>query len=105
MYSLTDKGHCRPTENAADKIAALLPFFDEIALHVTRSVRWDSDHVVLFDDITNEIATEIVRNPGAWERVIVGLDFFDVSVNRIGAWVTDARAMEKTLLFALRISP
>lgn len=101
VYNLIDNGHYHPTENAADKIAALLPFFDKIPLHVTRPVRWDSDHVVLFDDTTREIATEIVRNPGAWEKVIIGLDFFDASINRIGAWVTGTRAMEKSLLFAL----
>ena len=101
VYNLIDSGHFHPTENVADKLSALLLFFDKIPMHVTRPVRWDSDHVILFDDPTKEIAAEIVRCPGAWEKVLVGLDFFDASINRIGAWVTGCRAMEKSLLYAL----
>ena len=70
-------------------------------MHVTRPVRWDSDHVILFDDPTKEIALEIARCEGAWDAVLVGLDFFDASINRVGAWVTGVRAMEKSLLYAL----
>lgn len=101
VYNLIDMGHYHPTENVADKLSALLLFFDKIPMHVTRSVRWDSDHVVLFDDTIRELAVEIARCPGAWEKVLIGLDFFDASINRIGAWVTGARAMEKSLCYAL----
>ena len=92
-------GHYHPTEVVSDKIPALLTFFDEIALHVTRPVRWDSDHVVLFDDETKEIAREIVRC--GVERVNIALDYFDASINRISAWVTGYRNLQKALLFAL----
>jgi len=95
-----DNGHYHPTEVVSDKIPALLCFFDEIALHVTRGIRWDSDHVVLLDDETKEIATEIVRC-GATERVAIALDFFDASINRISAWVTGFRSLQKALLSAL----
>ncbi len=74
----------------ADKLSALLLFFDKVPLHVTRPVRWDSDHVVLFDDPTKEVAMEIAHIPGAWEKVIIGLDFFDASINR--AWAPGPRA-------------
>ena len=97
---LMDNGHYHPTEVVSDKIPALLCFFDEIALHVTRGIRWDSDHVVLLDDETKEIATEIVRC-GATKRVYIALDFFDASINRISAWVTGFRSMQKALLSAL----
>ena len=79
---------------------ALLCFFPEIALHITRGVRWDSDHVLLFDDETKEIAKEIVRND-ALNRVFIALAYFDASVNRIAAWVVGARNMQKALLNAL----
>lgn len=101
VYNLIDNGHYHPLENAADKIAAIMPFFDKIPLHVTRSVRWDSDHVCLFDDTLKEIAAEISKTDESWEKVIVALDFFDASINRVGAWVTGIRAMQKALLFAL----
>ena len=101
VYDLLDLGHFHPTENVADKLSALLLFFDKVPLHVTRPVRWDSDHVVLFDDPTKEVAMEIAHIPGAWEKVIIGLDFFDASINRVGAWATGTRAMEKSLLYAL----
>ena len=81
---LMDNGHYHPTEVVSDKISSLLCFFPEIALHVTRPVRWDSDHVVLFDDETREIAKEIVRNY-ALDRVYIALDYFDASINRISA--------------------
>ena len=97
---LMDNGHYHPTEVVSDKISALLCFFPEIALHVTRPVRWDSDHVVLFDDETKEIAKEIVRND-AINRVFIALDYFDASINRIAAWTVGARNMQKALLFAL----
>ena len=97
---LMDNGHYHPTEVVSDKIPSLLCFFPEIALHITRPVRWDSDHVVLFDDETKEIAKEIVRND-AINRVYVALDYFDASINRIAAWTVGARNFEKALLFAL----
>ena len=83
----------------SDKIPALLVFFPEIALHITRPVRWDSDHVVLFEDELKEIAKEIVR--GGADRVLLALDFFDASINRISAWVVGMRNMQKALLNAL----
>lgn len=98
---LMDNGHYHPTEMVSDKIPALLTFFDEIALHVTRPIRWDSDHVVLFDDETREIAREIVRCGGLDGRVHIALDYFDASINRISAWVTGYRNLQKALLFAL----
>ena len=98
---LMDNGHYHPTEVVSDKIPALLAFFPEIALHVTRPIRWDSDHVVLFDDETREIAREIVRCGGLDGRVHIALDYFDASINRVSAWVTGYRNTEKALLFAL----
>lgn len=103
ILSLMDNGHYHPTELVSDKIPSMLLFNEKIALHVTRPVRWDSDHVVIFDDETREIAKEIVRND-ALDRVILGLDFFDASINRIAAWVMGMRNMQKSLLFAL-LSP
>jgi len=95
-----DAGHFHPTEIVSDKITAMIPFVDNILLHVTRSVRWDSDHVVLLDDETQAIANEIVRNK-LEKRVHIGLDFFDASINRIAAWVIGTRNMKKALLRAL----
>ena len=100
ILSLMDNGHYHPTEVVSDKIPAMLLFNEKLALHVTRPVRWDSDHVVLFDDETKEIAKEIVRND-ALDRVFLGLDFFDASINRISAWVVGMRNMQKAFLFAL----
>ena len=97
---LMDNGHYHPTEMVSDKISSLLLFHDKIALHITRPVRWDSDHVVLFDDETKEIAKEIVRN-NATDRVFIATDYFDASINRISAWVTGVRSVQKALLFAL----
>ncbi len=97
---LMDNGHYHPTEMVSDKISSLLLFNEKIALHITRAVRWDSDHVVIFDDETKEIAKEIVRND-ALERVFIATDYFDASINRIAAWVTGVRSVQKALLFAL----
>ncbi len=100
VYNLLDAGHYHPTEFISDKIPAMLCFFDKVPLHVTRPVRWDSDHVVLFDDETREIMKEVVRND-ALDRVLIGLDFFDASINRVAAWVVGTRSAQKALLFAL----
>lgn len=97
---LMDNGHYHPTEVVSDKIPALLAFFPEIALHITRPVRWDSDHVVLFDDETKEMAKEIVRC-NALDRVAMALDYFDASINRISAWTVGFRSWQKALLSAL----
>ncbi|HZJ77440.1 MAG TPA: L-rhamnose isomerase [Clostridia bacterium] len=97
---LLDNGHYHPTEVVSDKIPSMLLFSDKIALHVTRAVRWDSDHVVVFDEELKEIAKEIVRCD-ALDRVFIGLDFFDASINRVSAWVTGIRNMQKALLYAL----
>lgn len=99
ILCLLDSGHYHPTEVVSDKISSMLLFFDKVALHVTRPVRWDSDHVVLFDDETKEIAKEIVR--GGADRVLLALDFFDASINRLSAWVVGMRNMQKALLNAL----
>jgi L-rhamnose isomerase len=100
VYNLLDNGHFHPTEYVSDKIPALLPFFDRIPLHVSRPVRWDSDHVVLYDDELREIMKELVRND-ALDKALIGLDFFDASINRITAWVIGTRNAQKALLFAL----
>ena len=96
---LMDNGHYHPTEVVSDKISSLLLFNDRLALHLTRPVRWDSDHVVLFDDETREIAKEVVRC--GLDRVFLATDYFDASVNRIAAWVTGVRNVQKALLNAL----
>ena len=98
---LMDNGHYHPTEVVSDKIPALLSFFPEIALHVTRPIRWDSDHVVLLDDETREICKEIVRTGGLDGRVYIALDYFDASINRISAWTVGLRNVQKALLMAL----
>lgn len=100
VLPLMDNGHYHPTEVVSDKIPALLAFFPEIALHITRSVRWDSDHVVLFDDETKEMAKEIVRC-NAIDRVNMALDYFDASINRISAWTVGFRSWQKALLSAM----
>ena len=100
ICSLLDNGHYHPTEVVSDKIPSLLAFNDKVALHVTRPVRWDSDHVVTFEDELKEIAKEIIRNDAA-DRVLIGLDYFDASINRLVAWVTGQRSMQKALLYAL----
>lgn len=101
LVVLIDAGHFNPTESIADKLPSLLQFFPYVPLHVTRPMHWDSDHVVLFDDTIRDIASEVVRCPGGMDKVLVGLDFFDASINRIGAWATGMRAMEKSLLFEM----
>ena len=98
---LMDNGHYHPTEVVSDKIPALLAFFPEIALHITRPIRWDSDHVVLLDDETREICKEIVRCGGLEGRVKIALDYFDASINRVAAWVVGFRNTQKALLSAL----
>jgi L-rhamnose isomerase len=95
-----DAGHYHPTEVLSDKISAVLEYVDEILLHVSRGVRWDSDHVVILTDELNAIAQELVRGDYL-ERVHIGLDFFDASINRVAAWVIGARSMQKALLLAL----
>ena len=95
-----DLGHYHPTESVADKISAIESFVPGIMLHVSRGVRWDSDHVVVLNDEVRELFSEIVRG-GYLGRVHVGLDYFDASINRVGAWVTGIRATQKALLYAL----
>ena len=95
-----DLGHFHPTESVADKVSAILQFSDEILLHVSRGVRWDSDHVVLLTDEIRALAEEIVRGQ-ALDRTHLALDYFDASMNRIGAWVLGARATLRGLLLAL----
>jgi len=95
-----DSGHFHPTETISDKISAMLIYLDELLLHVSRGVRWDSDHVVTFNDDLQAIANEIVRN-NALERVHIGLDYFDASINRIAAWTIGARNTLRALLVAL----
>ena len=100
VVPLLDNGHYHPTELVSDKISSLLLFHPRIALHLTRGVRWDSDHVVLFDDETREIARELVRC-GGLDRAFIATDYFDASINRVAAWVTGVRSVRKALLFAL----
>ncbi|CAK2175603.1 L-rhamnose isomerase [Vibrio crassostreae] len=95
-----DAGHFHPTEVISDKISACSLYVNDLQLHVTRPVRWDSDHVVSFDDETQAIMREIVRN-NLLDRVAIGLDFFDASINRIAAWVIGTRNAQKALLKAL----
>ncbi|MBN1816923.1 MAG: L-rhamnose isomerase [Sedimentisphaerales bacterium] len=95
-----DAGHYHPTEVISDKISSVLTFVDELLLHVSRPVRWDSDHVVILDDELRAIAQQIIRG-GYIDRVHIGLDFFDASINRIAAWVIGTRCMIKALLYAL----
>lgn len=94
-----DAGHFHPTEVISDKISAAMLYVPRLLLHVSRPVRWDSDHVVLLDDETQAIASEIVRH-NLFDRVHIGLDFFDASINRIAAWVIGTRNMKKALLRA-----
>ena len=100
ICSLLDNGHYHPTEVVSDKIPSMLVFHDKVALHVSRPVRWDSDHVVIFEDELKEIMKEVVRN-NAIDRVKIALDYFDASINRVFAWVTGERSVEKALLYAL----
>jgi L-rhamnose isomerase len=100
LCCLLDNGHYHPNEKVSDKISAMLTLFDQVPLHVTRPMHWDSDHVVLLDDELKAIANEIVRCK-AMDRVLIGLDYFDASINRIAAWVIGVRNMQKALLQAL----
>jgi len=95
-----DNGHFHPTEQIGDKISSCLQFLDEVLLHVTRPVRWDSDHVVTLNDEIQLIASEIVRN-NFLKRVKIGLDFFDASINRIGAYVVGTRAAQQAFMIAM----
>lgn len=99
---LLDTGHFHPTEMVSNKISSMLLFSDKLALHVSRPVRWDSDHVVTLDDELKEIALEIVRND-ALDKVMIGLDFFDASINRVAAWTIGTRNMIKSLLYAMLV--
>lgn len=100
LMCLLDTGHYHPTEVVSDKISSMLLFNDSLALHVSRPVRWDSDHVIKIDDELKELATELVRC-NALDKVFIGLDFFDASINRITAWVIGMRNMQKALLYGL----
>lgn len=100
IMCLLDTGHYHPTEVVSEKISSMLLFNDSLALHVSRPVRWDSDHVIKLDDELKELATELVRCQ-ALDRVFIGLDFFDASINRIAAWVIGMRNMQKALLYGL----
>jgi len=95
-----DAGHFHPTEVVSDKLSSVLPFVDKVLLHVSRPIRWDSDHVVILDDELQAIADEIVRG-NMIDRVAIGLDYFDASINRIAAWVVGMRNMRKALLRAM----
>ena len=95
-----DTGHFHPTESVADKLSSLLLFIPEVMLHVSRPVRWDSDHVTIMNDDTLDLCKEIVRCD-ALDRVHIGLDYFDASINRIGAYVIGSRATQKCMLQAL----
>ncbi|MCI3196066.1 L-rhamnose isomerase [Bacillus sp. HU-1818] len=99
---LLDTGHFHPTEAVSNKISAILLYSDKLALHVSRPVRWDSDHVITLDDELREIALEIVRNE-ALDNVMIGLDFFDASINRVAAWTIGTRNMIKALLYAMLV--
>jgi L-rhamnose isomerase len=95
-----DSGHFHPTETVSDKLSAIFTFMEEVLLHVSRGVRWDSDHVVVLSDELEAIAQELVRG-GYLERVHIGLDYFDASINRIAAWVIGCRNTLRALLVAL----
>jgi L-rhamnose isomerase len=95
-----DTGHFHPTESVADKVSSMLLYVPELMLHVSRPVRWDSDHVTIMDDPTLELFSEIVR-ADALDRVHYGLDYFDASINRIGAYVIGSRAAQKCMCRAL----
>lgn len=94
-----DTGHFHPTESVGDKISAIMPFIPELLLHISRGLRWDSDHVVIVSDELIQLFEEVVRNEK--ERIHLGLDYFDASINRVGAYVIGARAVQKSLLYAL----
>ena len=95
-----DMGHFHPTESIADKISALLGFVPSLLLHISRGVRWDSDHVALYSDEVRDVCREINRQ-NAFDRVDIALDYFDASINRVAAWVIGARGLQKALLEAV----
>lgn len=95
-----DLGHYHPTESVADKVSAFLQFHERLLLHTSRPVRWDSDHVVIFDDAVRTLFLELARGD-AWKRIFVALDFFDASINRIAAYIIGARATRQAVLFGL----
>ena len=97
---LLDTGHFHPTENVADKISSMFAFYNKLAFHVSRPVRWDSDHVLKLNDDLQDVADELVKCD-ALKRSYIGLDYFDASINRIAALIIGARNMEKALLRAL----
>jgi L-rhamnose isomerase len=99
-----DAGHFHPTETIADKISSVLLYVPELLLHVSRGVRWDSDHVVTLTDDLQAIAREVVAS-GSLDRIHIGLDFFDASINRLAAWVIGTRNMLRALLIALLEPP
>jgi len=99
LFLTMDMGHFHPTESVADKLSAVLPFVPGVLLHLSRPVRWDSDHVLITGDELAEVAGEVVRS-GALDRIRLGLDYFDASINRIGAWAIGARAARKAFLKA-----
>ncbi|MBA2215195.1 L-rhamnose isomerase [Sellimonas intestinalis] len=99
IMALMDNGHYHPTETVSDKISSMLLFHKKLGLHITRPVRWDSDHVVLFDDETKELAREIVRC-NAMDRVFLATDYFDASINRVAAWIIGMRNVQKAFLYA-----
>lgn len=100
LMACLDMGHFHPTESVADKISSTLLFLDEVLLHVSRGIRWDSDHVVILNDDLQALCAEIIRN-GFLNRVNIAMDFFDASINRIAAYVTGTRALQKSLLVGL----
>jgi L-rhamnose isomerase len=100
IFVTLDLGHYHPTESVADKISSVLPFVPGLQLHVSRGVRWDSDHVVILNDDIRDLAFEVIRS-GAIDKIHIGLDFFDGTINRIGAWAIGARSTQKGLLYAL----
>lgn len=100
IMPLLDNGHYHPTEMVSDKISSMLLFYKNLALHITRPVRWDSDHVILFDDETREICKEITRCNNI-SRIKIATDYFDASINRVAAWVIGIRNVQKALLFGL----
>jgi L-rhamnose isomerase len=99
LFVTLDMGHYHPTESVADKISSVLPFVPGVLLHVSRGVRWDSDHVVTYTDELNDLTRELARS-GQLPRVRIGLDYFDASINRVGAWAIGARSTRKALLSA-----
>ena len=100
IMCLLDMGHFHPTENVADKLSSLLVFQKQLALHVSRPVRWDSDHVLKLNDDLQAIANEIIKHTLRGKEILIGLDYFDASINRVAAMIVGARNMQKALLIA-----